>query len=80
MFFRSDLIWMPCEEYKPNEIGTYLVVTNNGHLRIDRWDGEMWGLCRPRNQIPNRDKGRYKPHKAWSYMRVPEELRERSVK
>lgn len=68
MVMRTNLIWLPCEEYKPNIIGTYLVVTNKGAIRIDRWDGEMFGLCRPRHQIKNRDKGKYKPHRAWAYM------------
>ncbi len=74
MIFKNTMIWMPYNEYKPNIVGSYLVITCKGRLRIDRWDGEAWGLCRPRNQIKSRDKGRYKPHRAWCYIQIPKEL------
>lgn len=70
-----DPIWMPCEYKQPEEAGTYLVSTAGQKIRIDRWDGEAWGLCRPRNQIKHRDKGRYKPHRAWCYLPKPYEER-----
>lgn len=57
-------VWVPAS-MPPVEVGSYLVATANGKLRMDRWDGEQWGLCRPRNELKTIDKGRYKPHKAW---------------
>ena len=52
-------------KWKPKEVGTYLVATSKGKIRIDRWDGESWGLCRPRTELKRRNQGRYKPHIAW---------------
>jgi len=60
---RAD--WIPTP-WKPKEVGSYLVTTAKGKVTMDRWDGEGWGLCRPRTEIKRRGQGRYRPHKAWS--------------
>lgn len=59
--------WIPCDKFLPERDGVYLVTTSNGKVRIDRFVGGAWGLCMPRHN----DKGRYKPHKAWTYMPKP---------
>lgn len=61
------IVWMPMD-IPPVEAGSYLITTCKDKIRIDRWDGSEWGLCRPRYERNNRDKGRYRPHKAWSYL------------
>ena len=66
--------WITCD-INPLTIGAYLVTTANGAVRIDRWDGESWGLCRPRVEIKARNKGRYKPHRAWMPLPTPAERR-----
>ena len=63
----EQLIWIPCE-IPPVEAGSYLVNTAHGKIRIDRYDGHYWGLCKPRAEISVMDKGRYKPHRAWAIM------------
>lgn len=63
---RAD--WINADIFNPKEVGSYLVTTANGKIRIDRFDGEGWGLCQPRTQIKERDKGRYKPHRAWTFL------------
>lgn len=56
-------IWIPCAKIQPNRIGSYLVTTARNKVMIDRWDGEMWGMCNPANR-----RGRYKDHYAWTYL------------
>lgn len=60
---RTD--WIPIR-FNPREAGTYLVATHNGAVRLDRWDGESWGLSLPRTATKYRNRGRYKPHIAWT--------------
>lgn len=62
---RAD--WIPIT-HPPREVGAYLVTTARGKVKIDRWDGEMWSMCNPANR-----RGRYKPHRAWSYLPPPSE-------
>lgn len=61
------IAWIPID-IPPVEAGSYLVTTCKGKVRFDRYDGDQWGLCKPRNEIKNIDKGRYKMHKAWSFV------------
>lgn len=58
-------IWIPCNKFLPERDGTYLIVTANGKIRIDRFVDGAWGLCLAR---PNNNKGRYRPHLAWAYL------------
>lgn len=60
--------WLPCDRFEPTRPGTYLVTTANGYIRIDRWDGEEWGLCRVRHEVRHRNKGRYRLHRAFAEM------------
>lgn len=60
--------WIPCDKFLPDRNGTYLVTTVNGKVRIDRFVDGAWGLCLAR---PKNDKGRYRPHIAWSFMPRP---------
>ena len=62
---RAD--WIECDKFLPDKDGVYLVTTANGKVRIDRFVDGAWGLCMPRHN----DKGRYRPHLAWSYMPKP---------
>ena len=71
--FSNMINWLPCDMFTPVEAGTYLVTTVGGYIRLDRWDGEYWGLCKPRHEIPRRNQGRYKPHKAFAYLPRPYE-------
>lgn len=66
---RAD--WIPCEKYKPNEPGAYLVTTAKGAVMIDRYDGESWARCVPRQGINGSSKGRYEPHKGWTFLPPP---------
>ena len=66
----SRYTWIQAH-FQPKEPGSYLVTTAHRKIRIDRWDGEQWGLCRPRSEIKQRDKGRYKPHLAWMPLPTP---------
>lgn len=63
-------IWIPCNKVLPPDNGTYLIVTANGKIRIDRFVDGAWGLCLAR---PKGGKGRYRPHLAWTYLpKVPQ--------
>lgn len=55
----------------PLEAGIYLVTTANNKVRIDRYDGEHWGLCKPRHEIRKRHQGRYRLHRAWGHLPRP---------
>lgn len=62
-------IWIPCNRMLPDRNGTYLIVTANGKIRLDRFVDGAWGLCLAR---PKNNKGRYRPHLAWTFLpRVP---------
>lgn len=62
------MIWVPCDKLLPDRDGIYIVTTANGAIRIDRFVDGAWGLCRPRT---TNDKGRCRPHKAWTYLPKP---------
>lgn len=63
-------VWIACNKTLPHQNGTYLIVTANGKIRIDRFVDGAWGLCLAR---PNNDKGRYRPHLAWTFLpKVPQ--------
>lgn len=66
---RAD--WIRADKYSPKEAGSYLVTTHKGNVMIDRFDGEGWARCQPRIDIKGRDKGRYKMHKAWTFLPLP---------
>lgn len=61
------IAWIPID-IPPVEVGSYLVTTCKGKIRLDRYDGDQWGLCKPRAEVTQMDKGRYRPHKAWAMM------------
>lgn len=45
-----------------------------GAVVIDRWDGDSWGKCRPR-QGQQYTHGRYPMHRAWTFLPPPEKER-----
>lgn len=59
--------WIPCDKFLPDRNGKYLVTTVNGAVRIDRFVDGQWGACMPHAK----NKGRYRPHLAWTYMPKP---------
>ena len=59
--------WIPCDMFLPDKEGTYLVTTANGKIRLDRFVDGVWGLCQARHT----QKGRYRLHKAWTYLPKP---------
>ena len=60
---RAD--WTPVR-FHPKEPGAYLVTTAHGKVMIDRWNGEWWGRCVPRQSVSDRGFGRFPLHKAWT--------------
>ena len=61
--------WISCNKLLPDRDGVYLVTTANGKIRLDRWIDGAWGLCLARPK----GKGRYRPHKAWTFLPRPYE-------
>ena len=56
--------WLPCDRFLPDRDGKYLVTTAKGAVIIDRFIDGAWAKCVP----TVKGKGRYRPHKAWTFL------------
>lgn len=56
--------WIPCDKFLPDKDGMYLVTTAKGAVIIDRFIDGAWAKCLP----SVKGKGRYSPHKAWTFL------------